>query len=167
MFGHESTHDVMVVDVAIWDVKQYDEFYFEVLFSVFKRIEIRNDTSLDDAFYDYELHFDDELDDYFFLPVPIALLEETESGSNQLIESAYRVLVYVDDAGNMIVLSTSLASMPSRASYEASQPTRSTAVDVEIRQDAIQFLTLFFEIYPTATSAQMAFYVRDGVIEPI
>ena len=167
MFGHESTHDVMVSDVAIWDVKQYDEFYFEVLFSVLKRIESRNDISLDDEFNDYELHFDDELDDYFFLPTPIALLEETEDGSNQLIESAYRVLVYVDDVGNMVVLSTTLASMPSRAGYAASQPTRSMAVDVEVRQGAIQFLTLFFEIYPNATSAQIAFYVRDEVLEPI
>lgn len=84
------------------------------------------------------------------------------------IESYFKTTVHVDSTGNMVIVQSPVpASKPEKSDYEPKAPESDGSVDAETIQEATDFLETFFKLYPTATEEELAYYVKDYVLEPI
>lgn len=67
----------------------------------------------------------------------------------------------------IITQSPTLAPASEVSDYELKTEELDTSVDADTVNDATAFLETFFKLYPTATEKELAYYVADGVLEPI
>ena len=80
------------------------------------------------------------------------------------IETAYSVNVHIDYDANMVITRKILAQMPIRSAYVRERLQSDSSVDFEKRSEVLEFLELFFNVYPTASEAELAFYVRNDAM---
>ncbi len=84
------------------------------------------------------------------------------------VTSAYHVTVHVDNSGNMVIVKNpTMTSVPKKSAYEPKTIEEDGSVNADERESVTTFLTTFFKLYPTATSQELSFYVKDGVLEEI
>ncbi len=92
----------------------------------------------------------------------------TEGESKKTVRSAYEVMVYVDNSGNMVITKNpTICSVPVKSSYEPKAKESDGTVDAATTNEINEFLTTFFKLYPTATAKELSYYVTDGVLKPI
>ena len=74
----------------------------------------------------------------------------------------------MDTKGNMIIVQNpTLAPMMETSDYEPNVVENDSQVDADTVSDATAFLETFFQLYPTATDKELAYYVDENVIEPV
>lgn len=84
------------------------------------------------------------------------------------VESFFETTVHVDSTGNMVIVQSPVpASRPEKSDYEPKAPESDGSVDAETIQEATDFLETFFNLYPTATEEELAYYVEDHALGPI
>lgn len=107
--------------------------------------------------------------DEHYLDVIFSVVQriEGEADLDRVIESAYRVTVFVDEYDGMVITRKSFASIPNRAEYEHVGISNDSSVDSNTRHDVLEFLELFFGLYPNADAQELSFYVRDQVLPVI
>lgn len=94
--------------------------------------------------------------------------EITESGNARTVQSSFETTVYVDAAGNMVLIKNpTLASTSGKSDYEPAKMENDGSVDSTAADEITDFLNTFFKIYPSATEKELAYYVTDGVLPPI
>src|SRR5690625_782807 len=87
---------------------------------------------------------------------------------SQKIRSTYRILLYQDNAGNLVITQNpTLWSIPNKSDYEPQQPESNGTVDSDTVQEVSEFLDTFFAFYPTATDKELAYYVKNNALPPI
>ena len=92
----------------------------------------------------------------------------TEGESKKNVQSAYSVSVYVDSAGNMVIIKNpTITSIPSKSSYQPKIIENDGTVDSVTANEINDFLTTFFKLYPTATQKELSYYVTDGILKPV
>jgi hypothetical protein len=92
----------------------------------------------------------------------------TEKGSSKTVQSAYEVLVYVDDAGNLVLTKNpTITSIPKKSGYKPKVVESDGTVDSVATEEISSFLTTFFTLYPTATEKELSYYVNDGILKPV
>ncbi|WP_307480295.1 conjugal transfer protein [Cytobacillus purgationiresistens] len=92
----------------------------------------------------------------------------TEDKNSQWIHSAYRIVLYQDNAGNLVITQNpTLWSIPSKSDYEQQQPESNGTVDFDTVQEVTEFLETFFTFYPTAIDKELAYYVKNNALPPI
>ena len=92
----------------------------------------------------------------------------TEGESKKNVQSAYSVSVYVDSAGNMVIIKNpTITSIPSKSSYQPNIIENDGTVDSVTANEINDFLTTFFKLYPTATQKELSYYVTDGILKPV
>ena len=92
----------------------------------------------------------------------------TEGEKSTQYTSAYIVVVYVDDNGDMVITQNpTISSIPIKSSYEPTMKQSDGTVDAATISEVNEFLGTFFKLYPTATEKELAYYVSGNVIEPI
>lgn len=92
----------------------------------------------------------------------------TENGSSKTVQSAYEVLVYVDDAGNLVLTKNpTITSIPKKSGYKPKVVESDGTVDSVATGEISSFLTTFFTLYPTATEKELSYYVNDGILKPV
>ena len=77
--------------------------------------------------------------------------------------------VHVDADGDMVIIQnpTLAPAMEEKSSYEPKALEADNSVDADTVNDATAFLETFFKLYPTATEAELAYYVEGNALEPI
>lgn len=94
------------------------------------------------------------------------LISEGENKKN--VSSAYKVVVYVDDSGNMVIIKNpTICSIPVKSSYQLKAKESSGTVDAATTGEINEFLKTFFKLYPTATEKELSYYVKDNAMKPI
>jgi hypothetical protein len=92
----------------------------------------------------------------------------TENGSSKTVQSAYEVLVYVDDAGNLVLTKNpTITSIPKKSGYKPKVVENDGTVDSVATEEISSFLTTFFTLYPSATEKELSYYVNDGILKPV
>lgn len=92
----------------------------------------------------------------------------TEGERKKNVQSAYSVSVYVDSAGNMVIIKNpTITSIPSKSSYQPKIIENDGTVDSVTANEINDFLTTFFKLYPTATQKELSYYVTDGILKPV
>ncbi|HAT4214923.1 conjugal transfer protein [Clostridium perfringens] len=93
-------------------------------------------------------------------------IKEGEETNN--VNGFYRVKVHVDSKGNMIIIQNpTIAPAVQTSDYEPKGKESEISVDADTISDVTTFLETFFKLYPTATETELAYYVENGVLEPI
>lgn len=84
------------------------------------------------------------------------------------VTSCYKVTVYVDNGGNMVIIKNpTLSSIPTKSGYEPKVVENDNSVDVDTINDATEFLNTFFKLYPVSTKQELVYYVKDEVLKPV
>lgn len=92
----------------------------------------------------------------------------TEGENKKSVQSAYEVTVYVDEAGNMVLIKNpTITSIPSKSDYKPKALESDGTVDSIMTNEINEFLTTFFKLYPTSTMSELSYYVNEGVLKPI
>ncbi|MEB6065119.1 conjugal transfer protein [Enterococcus gallinarum] len=92
----------------------------------------------------------------------------TEGENTKTVHSAYEVSVYVDGAGNMILIKNpTITSVPKKSDYKPKAIESDGTVDSITTNEINEFLTTFFKLYPTATASELSYYVNDGILKTI
>ncbi len=92
----------------------------------------------------------------------------TEGGNTKTVKSSYEVSVYVDGAGNMVLVKNpTITSIPKKSDYKPKSIESDGTVDSITTNEINDFLTTFFKLYPTATASELSYYVNDGILKPI
>ena len=92
----------------------------------------------------------------------------TEGENTKTVKSSYEVSVYVDGAGNMVLIKNpTITSIPVKSDYKPKAIESDGTVDSITTNEINEFLTTFFKLYPTATASELSYYVNDGILKPI
>ncbi|WP_256438816.1 conjugal transfer protein [Sporosarcina sp. Te-1] len=92
----------------------------------------------------------------------------TEDKNSEWIRSTYRIMLYQDNGGNLVITQNpTLWSIPNKSNYVPQQPESNGTVDSDTVQEVIEFLETFFTFYPTATDKELAYYVKNSALPPI
>lgn len=84
------------------------------------------------------------------------------------VKATYTVTVHVDPNGKMVIVqNTTLAPAMEKSSYEPEPAERDLSVEPKTVKEATAFLETFFQLYPTATKQELAYYVSGNALEPI
>ena len=95
-------------------------------------------------------------------------VDVTEGEKSTQYTSAYIVVVYVDDNGDMVITQNpTISSIPIKSSYEPTMKQSDGTVDAATISEVNEFLGTFFKLYPTATEKELAYYVSGNVLEPV
>lgn len=82
--------------------------------------------------------------------------------------SAYTVVVHVDGNGDMVITQNpTISSLPKKSGYEPKAKESDGTVDVATTEEVTDFLETFFQLYPTVTEKELAYYVEGNVLEPV
>lgn len=92
----------------------------------------------------------------------------TEGDASTQYTSAYTVVVYVDDNGDIVITQNpTISSIPTKSSYEPTMKQSDGTVDSATVSEVTEFLETFFKLYPTATEKELSYYVSGNVLEPV
>lgn len=87
---------------------------------------------------------------------------------SSLVTSAYAVSVYVDDAGDMVIIqSPTVTGKPQKSGYVPQAAEPDGTVSAEETTEITEFLTTFFTLYPAATEQELSYYVSDDALPVI
>lgn len=93
-------------------------------------------------------------------------IKEGEETKN--VKAFYTVKVHVDSKGNMIIIQNpTIAPTVQSSNYEPKIQESDANINADTIAEVTGFLETFFKLYPTATETELAYYVVDGVLDPI
>lgn len=98
--------------------------------------------------------------------------EIKEKGENKslskMVQSYYKVEVHVDNIGNMVITrNPTIYNIPQKSSYKPKLIENNGSVDAVEANEIKDFLETFFMLYPTASTKELAYYVKDEVLKPV
>src|SRR5699024_1038387 len=92
----------------------------------------------------------------------------TEDKDSKWNHATYRILLYHDDASNMVITQNpTLWSLPKKSAYELEQLESNGTVDSYTEKEVTEFLETFFTFYPTETDKELAYYVKNNALPVI
>lgn len=89
------------------------------------------------------------------------------TGTAQAEVNAYTMGVYCEDQEYVITKNPRITSAPQVSDYERQGIESSGHLTSEDREAVGTFLETFFEVYPSATAKELAYYVKDSEVKPI
>ena len=92
----------------------------------------------------------------------------TEEKASTLISSTYRIVLYQDEQGNLVITQNpTIWNKPEKSSFAPEQVESDGTVESEIAEEVTLFLETFFASYPTATEQELAYYVKNNTLPAI
>lgn len=92
----------------------------------------------------------------------------TEGENKKNIISTYTVTVYVDEAGNMVIIKNpTINSKPQKSNYEPVLSDSDGTVDAVTTEEINSFLDTFFKLYPTAKEKELSYYVSNQALDVV
>ena len=92
----------------------------------------------------------------------------TEDKDKKTISSSFHVVVHVDEAENMVIIKNpTMSKKPQKSDYQPKQLESDSTIDMETTDEINSFLETFFQLYPTATEKELAYYVSNHALPVI
>ena len=88
--------------------------------------------------------------------------------NSSLVTSAYEVSVYVDDAGDLVIIQNpTITGKPAKSDYDPKAAEPDGTVSAQESTEITEFLTTFFTLYPSASEQELSYYVSGGALPVI
>lgn len=92
----------------------------------------------------------------------------TEDKDKKTVSSSFHVVVHVDEAENMVIIKNpTMSKKPQKSDYQPKQLESDSTIDMETTDEINSFLETFFQLYPTATEKELAYYVSNHALPVI
>lgn len=87
---------------------------------------------------------------------------------SDIVTSAYTVSVYVDDAGDLVIIqSPTITGKSQKSDYAPKAAEPDGTVSAQESTEITEFLTTFFTLYPSASEQELSYYASDGALPVI
>lgn len=129
---------------------------------------VRSDVPVSSKVEDVQIWFVEEIGDKVYKIVYSVSQNVINGEESSVITSVYEVSVYVDDAGDMVIIqSPTITGKPQKSGYVPETAEPDGTVSAEETTEITEFLTTFFTLYPTATEQELSYYVSGGALPVI
>lgn len=129
---------------------------------------VRSDVPVSSKVEDVQIWYVEEIGDKVYKIVYSVSQNVINGEESSVITSVYEVSVYVDDAGDMVIIqSPTITGKPQKSGYVPETAEPDGTVSAEETTEITEFLTTFFTLYPTATEQELSYYVSGGALPVI
>lgn len=129
---------------------------------------VRSDVPVSSKVEDVQIWSVEEIGDKVYKIVYSVSQNVINGEESSVITSVYEVSVYVDDAGDMVIIqSPTITGKPQKSGYVPETAGPDGTVSAEETTEITEFLTTFFTLYPTATEQELSYYVSGGALPVI
>ena len=129
---------------------------------------VRSDVPVSSKVEDVQIWSVEEIGDKVYKIVYSVSQNVINGEESSVITSVYEVSVYVDDAGDMVIIqSPTITGKPQKSGYVPETAEPDGTVSAEETTEITEFLTPFFTLYPTATEQELSYYVSGGALPVI
>ena len=129
---------------------------------------VRSDVPVSSKVEDVQIWSVEEIGDKVYKIVYSVSQNVINGEESSVITSVYEVSVYVDDAGDMVIIqSPTITGKPQKSGYDPETAEPDGTVSAEETTEITEFLTTFFTLYPTATEQELSYYVSGGALPVI
>ena len=129
---------------------------------------VRSDVPVSSKVEDVQIWSVEEIGDKVYKIVYSVSQNVINGEESSVITSVYEVSVYVDDAGDMVIIqSPTITGKPQKSGYVPKAAEPDGTVSAQESTEITEFLTTFFTLYPAATEQELSYYVSDGVLPVI
>ena len=129
---------------------------------------VRSDVPVSSKVEDVQIWSVEEIGDKVYKIVYSVSQNVINGEESSLITSVYEVSMYVDNAGDMVIIqSPTVTGKPQKSDYvpEAAEP--DGTVSAEETTEITEFLTTFFTLYSAATEQELSYYVSGDALPVI
>ena len=129
---------------------------------------VRSDVPVSSKVEDVQIWSVEEIGDKVYKIVYSVSQNVINGEESSVITSVYEVSVYVDDAGDMVIIqSPTVTGKPAKSDYSPKAAEPDGTVSAEEATEITEFLTTFFTLYPAATEQELSYYVSGGALPVI
>ena len=129
---------------------------------------VRSDVPVSSKVEDVQIWSVEEIGDKVYKIVYSVSQNVINGEESSLITSVYEVSVYVDNAGDMVIIqSPTVTGKPQKSDYVPETAEPDGTVSAEETTEITEFLTTFFTLHPAATEQELSYYVSGGVLPVI
>ena len=129
---------------------------------------VRSDVPVSSKVEDVQIWSVEEIGDKVYKIVYSVSQNVINGEESSVVTSVYEVSVYVDDAGDMLIIqSPSITGKPQKSGYVPETAEPDGTVSAEETTEITEFLTTFFTLYPAATEQELSYYVSGEALSVI
>ena len=129
---------------------------------------VRSDVPVSSKVEDVQIWSVEEIEDKVYKIVYSVSQNVINGEESSTVTSVYEVSVYVDDAGDMVIIqSPTITGKPQKSDYVPKVAEPDGTVSAEETTEITEFLTTFFTLYPAATEQELSYYVSNGALPVI
>ena len=129
---------------------------------------VRSDVPVSSKVEDVQIWSVEEIGDKVYKIVYSVSQNVINGEESSVVTSVYEVSVYVDDAGDMVIIqSPTITGKPQKSGYVPETAEPDGTVSAEETTEITEFLTTFFTLYPAATEQELSYYVSGGALPVI
>ena len=129
---------------------------------------VRSDVPVSSKVEDVQIWSVEEIGDKVYKIVYSVSQNVINGEESSVVTSVYEVSVYVDDAGDMVIIqSPTITGKPQNSGYVPETAEPDGTVSAEETTEITEFLTTFFTLYPAATEQELSYYVSGEALSVI
>lgn len=129
---------------------------------------VRNDVPVSSVVQDVQIWSVEQTEDKVYKVVYSVSQKIVNGEENDIVTSAYEVSVYVDDAGDLVIIQNpTITGKLQKSDYVPKTVEPDGTVSAEETTEITEFLTTFFTLYPSASEQELSYYVSGGALPVI
>ena len=129
---------------------------------------VRSDVPVSSKVEDVQIWSVEEIGDKVYKIVYSVSQNVINGEESSVVTSVYEVSVYVDNAGDMVIIqSPTITGKPQKSGYVPKAAEPDGTVSAQESTEITEFLTTFFTLYPAATEQELSYYVSGDVLPVI
>lgn len=129
---------------------------------------VRSDVPVSSAVQDVQIWSVEQTGDKVYKIIYSVSQKVVNGEKSSLVTSAYEVSVYVDDAGDLVIIQNpTITGKPAKSDYSPKAAEPDGTVSAQESAEITEFLTTFFTLYLAATEQELSYYVSGGALPVI
>ncbi len=129
---------------------------------------VRDDIPTSSTVQDINIWSITEETDQTFSVVYSVEQEITEDKDSSFANATYRIILYQDEQGNLVITQNpTFWNSPNKSDFAPEQVESNDSLEAETAEEVTEFLETFFASYPTATEQELTYYVKNNALPVI
>lgn len=129
---------------------------------------VRSDVPVSSVVQDVQIWSVEQTGDKVYKIVYSVSQKVVNGEKTDIVTSAYEVSVYVDDAGDLVIIQNpTITGKPQKSDYAPKAAEPDGTVSAQESTEITEFLTTFFTLYPSASEQELSYYTSSGVLPVI
>lgn len=129
---------------------------------------VRSDVPVSSVVQDVQIWSVEQTGDRVYKIVYSVSQKVVNGEESNIVTSAYTVSVYVDDAGDLVIIQNpTITGKPAKSDYSPKAAEPDGTVSAQETDEIAEFLATFFTLYPSASEQELSYYVSDGALPVI